>query len=51
VSGDEGRTAREIELLNDAPGYWAPTAVAAEGAQILVAGSFGASATSRPPRC
>ena len=41
VSADEGRTAREIELPNDAPGYWSPSAIAAEGAQVLVAGSFG----------
>ncbi|MFJ9781033.1 hypothetical protein ACIRSS_15700 [Amycolatopsis sp. NPDC101161] len=43
VSGDEGRTAREIELPSDGPGYWSPNAIAAEGAQVLVAGSLGAS--------
>ncbi len=43
VSGDEGRTAREIGLPHDATG-WTPKAIAAEGDQVLVAGSFGADA-------
>ncbi|MFI9452802.1 hypothetical protein [Amycolatopsis sp. NPDC052450] len=42
VSGDEGRSVREIVLPRDRPGHWAPTAIAAEGDQVLVAGSLGA---------
>jgi len=41
VSGDEGRTAREIGLPHDVPGHWSPRAIAAEGDQVLVAGSSG----------
>ncbi|MFI7116936.1 hypothetical protein [Amycolatopsis sp. NPDC049868] len=41
VSGDKGRDAREIVLPQDRPGRWAPAAVAAEGDQVLVAGSLG----------
>ncbi|WP_410606665.1 hypothetical protein [Amycolatopsis sp. lyj-109] len=41
VSGDEGRTAHEVELPRDRPGYWQPRAIAAEGDRVLVAGSVG----------
>jgi len=44
VSGDDGRTAHEIALPQDAPGYWSPRAIAADGDQVLVAGSLGAGA-------
>ncbi|MFJ8916897.1 hypothetical protein [Amycolatopsis sp. NPDC102389] len=41
VSADEGRSVREIVLPQDRPGHWAPAAIAAEGDQVLVAGSLG----------
>ncbi len=41
VSGDEGRTAREVDLPLDRPGYWEPRAIAAEGDRVLVAASAG----------
>ncbi|WP_037318310.1 hypothetical protein [Amycolatopsis orientalis] len=41
VSAAEGRDAREIVLPQDRPGQWATTAIAAEGDQVLVAGSLG----------
>lgn len=41
VSGDEGQTAREITLPQDGPGRWSPTAIAADGEQVLVVGSYG----------
>ncbi|MBE8523991.1 hypothetical protein ILP97_42050 [Amycolatopsis sp. H6(2020)] len=41
VSGDEGRTAHEIGLPLDRPGYWGSTAIAAEGDRVLVAGFVG----------
>ncbi|SEC58655.1 hypothetical protein SAMN04489727_4301 [Amycolatopsis tolypomycina] len=44
VSGDEGRTAHEIELPRDRPAYWEPRAIAAEGDRVLVAGSAGSGA-------
>ncbi|MGV9363534.1 hypothetical protein [Amycolatopsis sp. NPDC003731] len=44
VSGDEGRTAHEITLPTDLPGYWEPRAIAAEGDRVLVAGSAGTAA-------
>jgi len=44
VSGDEGRTAHEITLPLDLPGYWEPRAMAAEGDRVLVAGSAGTAA-------
>jgi hypothetical protein len=42
VSGDEGRTAHEVELPRDRSAFWEPRAIAAEGDRVLVAGSGGA---------
>ncbi|QXV61183.1 hypothetical protein [Amycolatopsis sp. TNS106] len=41
VSGDEGRSVREIVLPQDRPGHWAPAAIAADGDRVLVAGALG----------